>query len=167
MPSEILKSIYYATVHSHIAYAGIIIGCAPDSHLKPISKLQKIALRAIECLEYNGHTAPVCKKHKILYVRDILDLQAASMAWKFFHNKLPSSIAAFFSKGNDRQMLLTEQRFKSNKLLSISPISYSSSLWNSLPMEAKKAKTLKAFKNPSAHGNLAPMHRQQAHSTPY
>ena len=146
MPSEILKSIYYATVHSHIAYAGIIIGCAPDTHLKPILNLQKIALRAIESLEYNGHTAPVCKKHKILYVRDILDLQAASMAWKYFHNKLPSSIATFFSKGNDRQMLLTEQRFKSNKLLSISPISYSSRIWNSLPMEAKKAKTLKTFK---------------------
>ena len=134
------------TIHSHIAYAGIIIGCASDSHLKHILKLQKIALRAIENLEYNGHTTPVCKKHKILYVRDILDLQAASMAWKFFHDKLPISIASFFKKGNDRQMLLTDQRFKSKKLENISPINYSSRIWNSLPLEIKQSKTLKALK---------------------
>ena len=70
---------------------------------------------------------------------------------KFKCSKLPdyeklSKFLVTSSKGNDRQMLLTEQRFKSNKLLSISPISYSSRIWNSLPMEAKKAKTLKTFK---------------------
>ena len=146
MPTEVLKSIYFATVHSHIAYAGLIVGCAPDSHLKPILKLQKIALRAIGRLGYNGHTVPVCKKHKILYVRDILDLQAATLAWKFFNNKLPPSIASFFSKGNVRQLLLKEEIFKSKKLKGISPIDYSTRVWNSMPLGIKSSGTLKALK---------------------
>ena len=146
LPTEALKSIYYATVHSHMAYAGTIVGCAPDSQIKQILKLQKIALRIIGKVEYNGHTAPICKRHKIMYVRDILDLQAASQAWKFFNNKLPLSIASFFEKGNDRMKLLYGTKYRNKRLQNISPIDYSIRIWNSLPLDIKETKTKAALK---------------------
>ena len=146
LPTEALKSIYYATVHSHMAYAGTIVGCAPDSQIKQILKLQKIALRIIGKVEFNGHTAPICKRHKIMYVRDILDLQAASQAWKFFNNKLPLSIASFFEKGNDRMKLLYGTKYRNKRLQNISPIDYSIRIWNSLPLDIKETKTKAALK---------------------
>ena len=146
LPAEALKSIYYATIHSHMAYAGTIVGCAPDSQIKPLLKLQKIALRIIGKLEYNAHTAPVCKKHNIMYVRDILDMQAAMQAWKFYNNKLPSSIASFFEKGNDRTKILKPTQFRNKRLQNISPIDYSVRIWNSLPLDIKESKTAKSLK---------------------
>ena len=82
-----------------------------QAQLQPILKLQKIALRIIGKVGYNGHTGPICKKHKIMYVRDILDLQAAMQAWKFYNDKLPSSIASFFEKGNERTKILKHINF--------------------------------------------------------
>ena len=155
LPSEVLKSIYFATIHSHMAYAGTIIGCSPDSQLQPILKLQKIALRIIGKLEYNGHTAPVCKKHKILYVRDILDMHAATQAWKFWNNKLPPSIAAFYERGNERQKLLKTTDFRFKRLQNISPISFSIRIWNLLPLEIKEAKTAKSMKKAFCNWKLA------------
>ena len=146
LPTDALKSIYYATIHSHMAYAGTIVGCAPDSQLKPLLKLQKIALRIIGKLGYNDHTAPVCKKHKIMYVRDILDMQAAMQAWKFFNDKLPKSIASFFERGNDRTKTLKPTKYHNKRLQSISPIDYSVRIWNSLPLEMKESKTPKSLK---------------------
>ena len=155
LPSEVLKSIYFATIHSHMAYAGTIIGCSPDSQLQPILKLQKIALRIIGKLEYNGHTAPVCKKHKILYVRDILDMHAATQAWKFWNNKLPPSIAAFYERGNERQKLLKTTDFRFKRLQNISPISFSIRIWNLLSLEIKEAKTAKSMKKAFCNWKLA------------
>ena len=146
IPIEALKSIYYATIHSHMAYAGIIVGCAPDSHIQPMLKLQKIALRIIGKLDYNGHTRPICKKHKIMYVRDILDLQAAMQAWKYFNDKLPLSIASFFEKGNARTKTLKHVNFRYKKIQNISPIDYSVRIWNTLPAHIKESKTANSFK---------------------
>ena len=112
-----------------MAYAGTIVGCTPDSQIKQILKLQKIALRIIGKVEFNGHTAPICKRHKIMYVRDILDLQAASQAWKFFNNKLPLSIASFFEKRNERMKLLNGTKFRNKRLQNISPIGYVIMFW--------------------------------------
>ena len=80
------------------------------------------------------------------YVRDILDLQAATQAWKFFNNKLPLSIATFFEKGNERMKLLKSTKFRNKKLQNISPIDYSTQIWNSLPLEIKETKTKSALK---------------------
>ena len=92
-----------------MAYAGTIIGCAPDSQIQPI--LKQKALQIIGKVGYTGHTRPIYKKHKIMYVRDILDLQAAMQAWKFYNDKLPSSIASFFEKGNERTKILKYTNF--------------------------------------------------------
>ena len=47
LPTEGKKSIYYATIHSHLVYARTITRCAQDSQLKNLAKLQQIAMRIL------------------------------------------------------------------------------------------------------------------------
>jgi hypothetical protein len=116
LPNEVTKSIYYATIHSHITYAGIIMGCVNKSDIKPLAKMQKVAIRLIDRAPYNAPTNPIFKKHNILQLADLLDLQAASYAWKFLHGKLPSSIAAMMSISGARTMMIKGERYTLQKI---------------------------------------------------
>ena len=89
LPSEVRKSIYYACIHSHLCYAGIIVGCAARKHIKPLLKLQNMAIRLIDGAKYNASTNPLYKKHHILKIDDIFEMQAASYGWKFLNNEIP------------------------------------------------------------------------------
>ena len=95
MPIEVKKSIYFATVHSHITYAGIIVGCAARKQLKELEKLQSIAIRVMAGAKYNENVDHILKKHKILKVPDLLGLQAAGYGWKYFNKSLPTAIDNF------------------------------------------------------------------------
>ena len=81
-----------------------------------------------------------------MYVRDILDMQAATQAWKFMNNLIPAALASFYEKGNDRNHTLKTNKFKTDRLRNISSIEYSIRIWNSLPLDLKQMKTRNAFK---------------------
>jgi len=57
-----LKSIYYATLHSHLIYAIQLWSCCNESLHKPIITRQKMATRIISNSKYNS----IFKKLKIL-----------------------------------------------------------------------------------------------------
>ena len=82
-------------------------------------------------------------------------MHAATQAWKFWNNKLPPSIAAFYERGNERQKLLKTTDFRFKRLQNISPISFSIRIWNLLPLEIKEAKTAKSMKKAFCNWKLA------------
>ena len=47
LPAEVLKSIYFSLVHSHLKYLTSIWGLAPVVHLKPVQRLQNCALKNV------------------------------------------------------------------------------------------------------------------------
>jgi hypothetical protein len=92
LPREAHKSIYFACIHSHLCYAGIIVGCAAKKDIKPLMTLQKKAIRLVEGAKYNANTDQLFVKHHILKIYDLFKLQAATYGWKFHNKELPKSI---------------------------------------------------------------------------
>ena len=99
-----------------MTYAGTITGCAKDWQLKNLAKLQKSAMRIIDNAKYNAGTTEIFKKHKILKLQDLLKLQAACYAWKYFHGELPSAISELMSTGGTRIHQLKGCRYTTEKL---------------------------------------------------
>ena len=83
LPNGAKRNIYFSCVHSHIGYAGLILGTAQESCTKQIlATTQNKALRILSNEKYNASTDLLYKSQHILKMQDIFDLQAATYGWK-------------------------------------------------------------------------------------
>ena len=85
LPTYAKKNIYFATMHSHLGYAGEILGCAPKNLINKVRTIQNSAIRILGDVKYNANTDPLYKKFSILKVDDIFTYQACGYGWRFFH----------------------------------------------------------------------------------
>ena len=85
LPRNIMKMLYDSLVLPHLTYGIILWG----KKIKRIVKLQKWALRTIECAKYNAHTDPILNRLKLLRVNDIYKLTALKIFHKYKNNTLP------------------------------------------------------------------------------
>ena len=106
-----------------------------------------MAIRLTEGARYNASTNPLYRKHHILRIEDIFEMQAASYGWKFLNNEIPPALAKFISKGSDRTLQLKAKRYTKQNLKQLSPIDFCIRSWNSLPIDLKKSKSMNIFKN--------------------
>jgi hypothetical protein len=88
---ESLKKLYFAMVHSHIAYCINIYGCASNSNLEKIFIKQKQAIRTICKANYREHTSPLFKKLKILPLEKLIYYYKLKFMHNYVHNRLPLS----------------------------------------------------------------------------
>ena len=146
LPNGAKKNIYFSCIHSHIGYAGLILGTAPESCTHQIAITQNKAIRTLSNEGYNASADLLYKRHHILKMKDIFDLQAASYGWKFLNNKLPNAIANKLAKGSARSLHIHCRRFGSLTLKKLSPIDYINRTWNGIPIELKRAPSLNSFK---------------------
>lgn len=94
LPSKVLKTIYFALVHSQLSFGLLAWGKSIHSHR--LNKLQKQAVRIINKSKYRAHTEPLFKKDNILKMDNLYTLQAALFIFDYKHNKLPQSFNDFF-----------------------------------------------------------------------
>ena len=111
-----------------------------------IAKTQDKAVRILSNARYNASVNPLYKRHHILKMRDIFDMQAALYGWKFINNKLPKAISNKLTRGSIRSLQIHCRRYDSTTLKQLSPIDYITRTWNEIPMELKRAKSLDSFK---------------------
>ncbi len=67
-----LKSLYYAMIHSHLAYCINIYGCASANVLNKLIVKQKEAIRVISLANYRDHTIPLFKRLGILPLNELI-----------------------------------------------------------------------------------------------
>jgi hypothetical protein len=84
-----LKSLYYAMVHSHVAYCVNIYGCATATALNKLVLKQKEAIRIVCHAGYRDHTNPLFKKLGILPLNEFIKYSALKFMHKFKHRRLP------------------------------------------------------------------------------
>ena len=111
-----LRTLYFATFHSHLLYCANILGCASKSEMKRITILQKKAIRLITNSSYNSHTKPLFEKLKILPFDDILHEQKMIFMHSVYNNYAPVSFSNIWTKNNDREQQY-ELRNENNFLL--------------------------------------------------
>ena len=155
LPNEAKRNIYFSCIHSHIGYAGLILGTAPESCTRQIGITQNKALRLLGNENYNASTDPLYKKQHILKAQDIFDMQAATYGWKFINKTLPEAIANKLDRGSIRSLQIHCRRFDSTTLKNLSPIDYIVRTWNSLPTELKAISKIKSFKKAFVRYKLA------------
>ena len=146
LPTFAKKNIYFATIHSHLGYAGIMLGCAPKGLISKIRNIQNKAVRLLVDAKYNENSDPIYKKLKILKVEDIYAYQACSYGWRYFKGDLPEAIASLMETCNARTMMLKNRNFNLKTLRNLSPIEFITEKWNRLPIEIKRTGKFIEFK---------------------
>jgi hypothetical protein len=85
------KSLYYATIHSHLIFGIHIWSCTADSNLKPLVVKQKMSVRILHNASYNAHTEPFFKSSGILPLHQLSEFFKLQFIQKFTQGFLPSS----------------------------------------------------------------------------
>ena len=135
--------MYSALLVPHITYGIEIWHGALQANRDRIFKLQKKAVRAINCLSYNAHTHEYFKSMKILKIDDLHKLRICTYMFK--HRNVLSHADIHSHNTRNRNDLILPRY---NKARSQSSWMYRGILeWNSLPEETKNIRSLTAFKN--------------------
>jgi hypothetical protein len=85
------KSLYYATIHSHLIFGIHIWSCTADSNLKQLTIKQKMAVRILYNSSYNSHTEPLFKASGILPLSNLCEFFKLQFMQRFSQGFLPIS----------------------------------------------------------------------------
>ena len=97
VPTEELKSIYYAIFSSHMVY-GCQIWVQHGQHLEKISKLQNRALRIVNFKDFNDNANPLYTKNNILKLQDLIRLQNCLFVHDYLNGSLPACFKDYYFK---------------------------------------------------------------------
>ena len=135
-----LRTMYFAMIHSVMAYGIIIYGCATKTNLEKLRIAQKKAVRTICNANYRAHTAPLFKELKILPLDDLITYSRIKFMHSFYFNKLPMSFSEMwqtnFARNPERALrnandyYIPPHRVETVKRM---PIVSLPSAWNSAP----------------------------------
>jgi hypothetical protein len=72
LPTKILKTIYYALVHSNLLYCLPLYSCTSAKNVNKLTVMQKKAIRNVCNANYNAHTSQLFKNLKILPLNQLI-----------------------------------------------------------------------------------------------
>ena len=104
-----LLSLYNSMFLPYISYCIIIWGCASDTVLLPVLKLQKRAIRYIFNLPARASTSNVFHEHNILKLNDLFRYQLGVFMYKYHKKLLPNVFNNFFTYNNSVHSYYTRQ----------------------------------------------------------
>ena len=124
VPFRIRKLIYHSLLESHLHFGSIIYGATNPKNLGQIETIQRKALRILTRSKYNVHTDPLFKKHNILKLSDLIQLNQTLFVRQYKNGKLPESFFGFFQdipfneqKSRDDDFNLKQKLATTNALL--------------------------------------------------
>ena len=143
LPICSLRSLYFAFVNPYLLYCNLVWGATYSSHLDPLVKLQKRAIRIINKTSFLSHTNSLFYSNSILKLPDIHKLQLALYVFKL------DDLSAFTSnhRYNTRNRNNLVPTFSRLTLTQFSPSFSGIHFWNLLPDEIKRTRTFEIFKN--------------------
>ena len=143
LPTESLKLMYSALLVPHITYGIEIWYGALQANRDRIFKLQKRAIRAINCLPYNDHTHEYFKTMNILKLEDLHKLKICTYMFKNRNAQTHADIHSHNTRNRNDLIIPRYNRARSQTSWMFRGISE----WNSLPEETKNIRFINAFKN--------------------
>ena len=96
-------------MYVHIAYCIEVWGNAFDSHITPLTNIQKKPIRTISFSHYLDHTAPIFKKLNILNLKRLVSQRISLLMFKQYLNILPSPIQELFTINSTQHNYNTRQ----------------------------------------------------------
>ena len=114
LPTYTLRTMYNSLILPHLSFSILSWGL----HSGRLPKLQKRAVRNITLNKYNAHTEPILKSLGLLKVNDIFTLQCLKFYFKCTHERVPITVASFFTRNTARHDHNTRQRHQPEILFS-------------------------------------------------
>ena len=97
---ETLKTLYNSFVYPYFTYCIEVWGNVYSSHLEPLYKLQKWAIRIITCTKKRDHTSPLFHKLQLLKLNEIYVYFTTLLMYKYHHNFIPQVMQNLFIRNN-------------------------------------------------------------------
>ena len=149
---NILKMLYYTLITPYLNYCIVAWANCRNKDMERLFKLQKKAIRIITHSDYYAHCNPLFYEHGILNVYDMANLYIAVFMFLCFNGHLPTFLTTCFKLNSDVHSCNTRNALNYH-LPKIRTTSMKNSLffkgpviWNSIPLEIRKSKTLNLFK---------------------
>ena len=124
VPFKIRKLIYHSLLESHLHFGSIIYGATHQKNLGQIEAVQRKAIRVLTRSRYDEHSDPLFRKHEILKLGDLIQLNQTLFVRQYKNGKLPDSFTGFFQdvplneqKSRDDDYNLKQNQINNNTLL--------------------------------------------------
>ena len=152
IPLSLRHQLYYAFVHSRIAYGIEVYGVAKQTLIKPLQVMQNRIIKTLfgKCRRYP--TNQLYKETELMMIKDIHRQKMYILLYKYANGKLPELFTNVFNPGLDRIRRST----RNNRLFTVSLVrkyhgqfllnNYGNKLWQTLPQDVKNNQTLPTFK---------------------
>ena len=155
VPTNVLILIYYSLIYSFLIYGIEIWGHTFPTYLKPISRLQKKAVRLITFSDYQSHSEPIFKFLNLIKFTDTIKFQTIKFIFQWKNSLLPLSFDNFFETIKEIHTYNTRQASNDNIYLERRntdqygkrTIKFAGAiLWNSIPNDLKNCTSITTFK---------------------
>ena len=83
--------LYYAQIYSHLSYCIVLWGSMLTTEYK--HKLQVLQNKCVKLLDISKATDEIYRKHKILKLEQLVDLEQKKLGYKLNRNLLPPNLA--------------------------------------------------------------------------
>ena len=108
------KILYFAQVHSHLAYCYSIWGnMIPSTTLK---KLQKLQNKCLVTISKSNATPQTYKEYRILPMKELLKLENAKIGYKLVNNMLPSRLQELCYTNAEGKKLNRTHRYNTRRI---------------------------------------------------
>lgn len=105
-----LLTLYNAFIYPYLNYCIVVWGNAFQTHLEPLVKLQKRAIRLISCANRIAHTEPIFKTLHVLKLSKLYVYSVQLFMYKYHHSSLPGMFDNFYTMNNDIHYHNTRQQ---------------------------------------------------------
>ena len=150
---QTIQMMYFSIVDSHFRYCCSVWGCAGDTSIRKLQKLQNRAARVVTNSPFDHTSLPSVSKLGWLTVKEMIDFKTACMVYKALHGLAPPYKKLMFHKLSEScnrtlRNTSTDLRIPLRKTSNGQRIpSYRGvTVWNQLSLEIKTAPSLAAFK---------------------
>ena len=109
VPSDELRTLYFAIFSSHLVYASQIWGQVTNTFNQTIFKMQNRALRIITFSDFRANSNPLYNNLNILKLRDQIVLQNCLFTHDALNNVAPSCFHDYFMHTRNHHNLGTRQ----------------------------------------------------------
>lgn len=92
---SLLMLLYNALILPHLSYCSVIWGSNYVSTLKPLTVIQKRAIRIISGASPLAHTSPLFRDLKVLKLTDLIKYQILLVVHDFLFERLPQTLCKF------------------------------------------------------------------------
>jgi hypothetical protein len=89
LPQKILKTLYYALVHSNLLYCLPIYSCTTAKNINKLIVIQKKAIRNVCNVNYNAHTAQLFINLKIFPLNELIIYTQSTLTHSIIHKYGP------------------------------------------------------------------------------